>query len=323
MPASLRELQSDACATLAAATDNTTAAGDRVPDETAALLQQVGGLLCDGAKASREFDLASLAPAAEALASDGLQGLAAAGDQLLGTGGALADAARGLSNGTITSAQDLAPALERLTSGLLSGPNSDAAANWLADLLAGVKRWLDTPLRPVLSSGSTDRDGGSAPDLGKLISSIADGISGNGGSSTDRDAGAAPDLGKLISGIAGSISGSGDGEGVSTGSEAGDAALQGVGDTISSLVSALTGGGSSGERGGAANATTPGDILNQIVGTIGGALGQEGLQGVDVPSLLPVVGAVLRDPQSRGELPGELGGGGCSARAPYDAGAAQ
>lgn len=236
---------------------------------------QIGSRLCSGAEPSSSFDLASLAPAAQAWASGGLDGLAAVGDQLLGTGGVLADTARALTNGSITAPEQLGPVVDRLLGGLLTGPQGDAAAGWLVGALGAVKQWLDTPLGGA--KGAT-------------------GLSSNATEPKEGSSGMGADLGEVVGSIVDSILGGQDGQGTSSGSKAGSSGAAGLGSILDSLVASLTGGNGS--------STTPGDLLNQLVGVVGGAQGKEGLQGVDVTALLSVLGAVVKDPKSRSELPG-------------------
>lgn len=277
MPGELRKLQGELCAALAAApAPNATTL---IPADLQQLLQS---RLCNGTQPSTATDLGSLAPTLEQLLGGGLAGLAGQLDGLLGTNGTIQGLVAGLANGSLTDTEQLGPALDKLLSGLLTSPAGNEVAGWLSDLLDKASAWLSTPIGGGSGSGSNGTASPGSGDLGSAIGSILSNITSTVAGIQEGAANGTADAGQ----IAGSV-------------------VDGLGGIIDGLLGAITSGGND-------SSTTPGDILNQVIGGISGALGTD-LQGTNLTGLLPILSAVLDDPQARQQLPGllqsVLGGG--------------
>ena len=183
--------------------------------------------------------------------------------------------------------EPLGTALDDVLQSLLSNQDVQSGAAVLGDLLSQLGQWLDKPL----GDGSTAS--GSGLDLPGTIQDIigavggglggGEGGEGEGGEGGDVAAGLTGSLADIVQQVLGSITGEG-GEG---GGEDGD--------------------------GGDGGGTTPGDLINSIVGALTGGADSP-LAGQDVSSLVPVLGAILQDPDAVASLPGllsgVLGGGG-------------
>lgn len=342
LPAALEKLQGQLCAALADAPSSSTAAEDvaaalaqravitpggapggllgGASGDLSQVVEQLAARLCDGSAASSSLSLGDLAPALEEAFKGGVAGLAAQADSLLGTDGALAGLARAAANGTLSSPQQLGPALDGALEKLLTSPAGDTAAGWVSDALSELAAWLDTPIGGGGGSGDNEAKpepepeaepeaGASGPASGGEDTEEEEEEQGGGGDSGFGDFGDV--LGGLVKDLIGSVSdaagglfglgqsGEGGSEEGAGGGDAADNPLAAVGGIVQSLVDAFDGG----EDGSSA---TPGDLLNQLVGAVGGALGKNttaALQDVDITALVPVLTAVLRDPAARGELP--------------------
>lgn len=214
---------------------------------------------------------------------------------------------QGLANGTVTSPDQLSPALDQVLDGLLTSPAGNQLAGFLSDVLDKLGQFLNSPISVPIGGGGKKREDGGSGDLGQAVSDIISGIVG----SLEQSGG-----------VLGSEAGKGDGPGGQggIGGGAGDV-VSGIMGAVDSLLGAFTGGslgGGDASRGG--NATTPGNLLNQLVGAVAGALGKDP-QGVDITALLPVFEAVVADPNAHKELPGgwaqgrlQLGWAGRAAR---------
>lgn len=341
--AALEKLQGQLCAAVASEPSAITQRALITPGGGSAgdlgqLVQQLAGRLCDGSAASSSLSLASLAPMLEEAFKGGVAGLAVQADALLGTDGALSELARAAANGTVSSPQQLGPALDAALEKLLTSPAGDTAAGWVSDALSELSDWLNKPIgggsgeaeaKPEAEAEAKPETGASGPasggddeneeessgggddlgglgDFGDILGGLFSDLIGSVGDASDSLFG----LGGLIQGSGGEDSGAkGTGEGTDDSDAAADNPLAAVGGIVQSLVDAFDGG----EDGSDA---TPGDLLNQLIGAVGGALGKNttaALKDVDLTALIPVFTAVLRDPAARAELPalvGSLVGGG-------------
>lgn len=188
-----------------------------------------------------------------------------------------------------------------LLASLLGGQNG--TADLVQTIIAGIQdpgsanftTALDQLLSQVLSSPTTQDVASGIADLLTQLGNWLNTPLGGGGndSSSGGGKGEQPDLGNVIQSIIGSISGAVGGNG----SEA-----QGVADGIAGLISDLQSGN-----------VTPGDAVNSVVTALTG--GENGpLAGTNITSLIPIISAVLKDPEALASLPnlitGLVGGGG-------------